>query len=397
MIISLRLKNFYSLRDYSALDFTADLSSRKSAEHLPENFIEFSGNKFVNIIGLFGSNASGKSNIIKAVDFCRNLVLKSHLNNEGDVFDFEPFKFGEKQASEFYIDFVTEGVEYEYSFSIEDNKIISEELFYYPAKRKSKVFSRQNGTEYSFGKGLLSRPKEIAANTGEKNLFLSRASSMNRPIAQNVYRFFLNEMNVSSEYFDLSKITREELDSNKELLLKAFEVSDSDIIDIQFTESSTGKVKLLTFHKENPSIAFDFESEESEGTKRLLFLLLLIFKTATNKACVFIDEFDLKLHLRLSELILDAVRASNGAQIVFTSHNPSLIDREKLRREQIVFVTKYSDGNSEFAPLSDYDDVGKNADIQKAYMLGAFDAVPYVGDIYPVLKEIIERNETSKI
>ena len=78
MILSLRLKNFFSLRDEAVLDFTADRSARKTQDYLPENLIEFSGDKFVNIIGLFGSNAAGKSNIIKAIDFCRKLILTSH-------------------------------------------------------------------------------------------------------------------------------------------------------------------------------------------------------------------------------------------------------------------------------------------------------------------------------
>lgn len=82
MGISLRLKNFYSLRDEGVLDFTADLRRQKHLDALPDSLIEFSGDKFVNVIGLFGSNAAGKSNIIKALDFCRNLILNSNLNNE---------------------------------------------------------------------------------------------------------------------------------------------------------------------------------------------------------------------------------------------------------------------------------------------------------------------------
>ncbi len=85
------------------------------------------------------------------------------------------------------------------------------------------------------------------------------------------------------------------------------------------------------------------------------------------------------------------MRASRGGQIVFTSHNPSLIDTTKLRPEQIVFVNKQADGNSEFAPLSDYEGISKDTDIRKAYLQGRFDAVPYIGDIYPILSELISK------
>lgn len=391
MIISLRFKNFYSFRDEVALDFTTDGSLKKKQASLEENIIEFSGDRFVNIIGMFGSNAAGKSNVIKALDFCRNLVLTSHLNNEGSTFDFEPFKFDKGKPSEFYINFVTEGVEYEYSFQIFGDKIISEELFHYPNKRKARVFSREMTYSYTHRKGAIQRPTEVETNTGPKTLFLSRASSMGRPIAQTVFRFFLNEIVIGLDHKGVSGISFEEFDLYKGILLKAFEVSDSDIVDIWLKEHSPGHPQLVSYHRENPSIPFDFDREESEGTKRLLFILLLLLKKLQAGVAVFIDEFDLKLHLRLAEFLLDVIRASKGNQMVFTSHNPNLINPNKLLREQIVFVNKQADGNSELVPLSDFEGIGKNMDIQKAYLLGRFDAVPYIGNIYPVLTELLNK------
>lgn len=388
MIISIRLKNFFSLRDDSVIDFTCERRLPKD-RRLAENIIEFSGDSFVNIIGIFGSNAAGKSNFIKAVDFCRNLVLNSHLNNEGTVFDYEPFKFENGLSSEFYINFVTGGIEYEYSFELLDNSIVSESLYYFPNKRKSKVFCRENTYSYSHRKGTIQRPTEIEANTSSKTLFLSRASSMNRQLAQNVYRFFLNEMTIGSGNFDITTLTRNEFNANKRVILEAFSQSDSDIIDIELVERNNGTKTLQSYHRENPLIAFDFEREESEGTKRLLSLLLLLIKTAKRNGTVFIDEFDLKLHLRLAEFVLDAVRASHGSQLVFTSHNTALINTENLLREQIVFVNKRRDGSSDVFPVSDFKGLKSNADIQKAYLLGRFEAVPYVGNPYPIFQPII--------
>lgn len=387
MIISLRLKNFFSLRDDAALDFTADMSSRKERDRLPENLIDFNGDKFVNILGLFGANASGKSNIIKGIDFCRNLVLTSHRNNLGDKFDFEPFKFDKGHPSEFYINFVTEGIEYEYSFTIQDNKVISEELYYYPNKRRARIFKRENTDSYTYGKGAIARPTEVEANTGPQTLFISRASSMNRPIAQTVYRFFLQGMTTHVEPKDLPLISPAEFEENKILLLKALEVSDSDIVDISLTKTKAGLPMLQSFHRENPSIPFDFLKEESEGTIRLIGLLLHLLRNQNESSTVFMDEFDLKLHLHLAEFILDMVRASQGRQLVFTSHNPVLIDSRKLRYEQIIFVTKTTDGNSEFVPLSDYEGIRQIGDLQKAYLQGRFDAVPYIGSIHSITAE----------
>lgn len=380
MIIALKLKNFYSLRDEAVLDFTVDSGSRKEREYLPDNLIEFSGDYFVNIIGLFGGNAAGKSNLIKGVNFCRNLVLTSHLNNENTTLDFEPFKFDSDKSSEFYIDFVAEGIEFEYSFELCDGKIIKEALYYYPNKRKARIFTREHSSVYAYGKGLMHRPKEIEVNTGVSTLFLSRASSMNRPLAQLVYRFFLQKMVIGLGDRNVFSLTPKKFDSVKQVLLKAFEVSDSDIVDIRLKEAVPGQFKLESFHRENPRIPFDFEREESDGTKRLLWILLMMLDKITDKAAIFLDEFDLRLHLFLAEFLLDVVRDSRGAQLVFTSHNPALINPSALRREQIVFVTKDTHGNSEFIPLSDYEGLRADMDIQKAYLQGRFDGVPYIGD-----------------
>lgn len=87
------------------------------------------------------------------------------------MFDFVPFKFGENSPSEFHINFVTQGTEYEYSFQLLNDMVVSEELYYYPHKRRSKVFSRVDTDVYSFKKGMIHRPAEVQANTGPKTLF----------------------------------------------------------------------------------------------------------------------------------------------------------------------------------------------------------------------------------
>lgn len=388
MVITLKVKNFFSLRDDAVLDFTVDSSSRKNMDSLIDNLIDFNGDKFVNIIGLFGGNAAGKSNIIKTMAFCRNLILNSHLSNEEDELDFQPFKFEKDKPSEFYMDFVADGVEYEYSFSIKDGKIIAESLYHYPNRRRAKVFVREAGNSYSYGKGLIPRPAEIEANTGSKTLFLSRASSMNRAIPKTVYNFFHQRVMTEIEGFNLTDVKREDFEECRPILLKALEVSDSDIIDIRWDETVAGHMRLLSYHKEDPTVPFDFDKEESEGTKRLLFILMVLLKKQHGGCTVFFDEFDLKLHLYLAEFILDAVRATKNMQFIFTSHNPMLLDTTKLRPEQIVMVTKHANGNSEFIPLSDYDGIERIPDLRMAYLQGRFDGVPYIGNIQSLISSI---------
>lgn len=212
---------------------------------------------------------------------------------------------------------------------------------------------------------------------------------MNRPIAQKVYKFFLEGITIGDVNYGFSKSMINDLYQNKPLLLKAFEVSDSDIVDYKLEELKPGQYELFTYHKENPSLPFNFVKEESAGTKRLFFILLMLIKLSQSDTTIFFDEFDLQLHIRLVEFLLEAVRASRVSQLVFTSHNSALLNRDYLRDEQILIVTKRSDGKSEIYPLSDFEGISKIKDIQKAYLQGRFDGVPYTGDIYSMIKEIL--------
>lgn len=384
MIISLKLKNFYSLRDEVIIDFTS-VPLRTDQSTRDTNLIEFNGDKFINIIGLFGSNAAGKSNLIKAMAFCRNFILTSHLNHDGDKFEYQPFKFNCDERSTFEISFVVNGIEYEYSFALYKDRVISEALYHFPHGRRAKIFLREETDRYSYGKGILSRPRDIESNTGEQTLFLSRASVMNRPIAQAIYSFFRESILVELPVNDISKFDPVLFEANKAMLLKGLEVSDSDIVDVSLVKGEDGRVRLTSYHREDPTVAFDFEREESDGTKRLLGILLAILGRNTLGSTVFMDEFDLKLHLRLAEFLLDVVRSTGRSQLVFTSHNAHLINPNLLRREQIIFVNKQPDGNSEFIPLCEFTDVAAATDVQKAYLQGRFDAVPYIGDSRDVI------------
>ena len=195
MILKIEFENFYSIKDCIRIDFRAGNINTSLARELRHNVMEWKGIPVLKTVGLFGPNASGKSNILKAINFCCRMILDSHLNNEGVVFNFEPFKFDgyQDKPSKFLIDFVCDDVEYEYSFELTKNRILSESLYYYPVGRRAKVFVRDSNGKYSFGTGVINKPNDVVLNTSDKNLFLSRASSMNRELAQKLYRYFMNQ------------------------------------------------------------------------------------------------------------------------------------------------------------------------------------------------------------
>ena len=418
MLLKFSVANFYSIKDKITVDFEAENISTEGSRRLGNNIFEFEKRRVLKSIGIFGPNASGKSSIFKAILFCSKLVINSHLNNEGDQFNFMPFKFDgyDEKPSEFYIHFVHEGVEYEYSFSLNQREIISENLYHYPGKRRAKIFTRNEQVGkpkseiFSFGEGALVKPLDVAQSTGRNTLFISRASQMDRDLAKKIYRFFLNAFFVglpqipSTYAVDLFK-------KNKELLLQALRMADSDIVDIEVRQEKIVApvlppnlpfglpafqeqvmTRFLTTHRRNPKVKFDLFAEESTGTKQIFSLLLVLLDICRNEKVLIVDEFDISLHTELADFILNLVHASQRTQFLFTSHNTNLIDVKKLRRDQIFFTNKKEDASTDFYSLYDYKDFRENMDAEKGYLQGRFDAIPYVSTSFESIRNLLGGN-----
>lgn len=261
MVLRIELSNFFSIRDLLSIDFRAANIHTRLAGELRDNVMEWSGMNVLKTIGLFGPNASGKSNIIKAIRFCWSLILHSIDSNVGTVFDFAPFKFNgyDNQPSSFLINFVIDGIEYEYSFTLTRTAILDEALYYYPKGRRARVFTRHGiqPPKYTFGEGLITRPLDVVTNTSDKNLFLTRASSMNREIAQRVYRYFLDDLLPGIQTSDVQSNT-DNFNAYKPLILRALSICDTDIVDIKINKANG---HFVTYHKENPSLPFDLLTE----------------------------------------------------------------------------------------------------------------------------------------
>ena len=408
MILKIEFENFFSIRDRVRIDFRAASINTALARELSHNVMEWKGVPVLKTVGLFGPNASGKSNILKAIAFCCRMILESHLHNEGVTFGFEPFKFDgwQNKPSKFLIDFVCEDVEYEYAFELTRERIVSESLYHYPVGRRAKIFVRDADGKYSFGTGVIVKPSDVVTNTGEKNLFLSRASSMNREIAQKLYRYFMNQFLLGLVNVN-DMMVLDSFNAYKKVILKALEICDIDITDIEArkeqmpapvavpgqTELSYKLVDVLrfkTFHRNQNSIMFDMDMEESNGTRKLFRILIRLLDVVKNKKGIMMDEFDMGLHTRLADFILDLIHASESSQLLFTSHNTNLIDVKRLRRDQIVFVNKSEQGATEVYSLYDFKDFRENMDAEKGYIQGRFDAVPYVDSSVSSIKQLLE-------
>ena len=142
MILEIRLSNFFSIKEEIVLDLRAANIKSKNAKALKNNLAKFDKTSVLKTVAMYGANASGKSNIIKAIRFCSMMVLNSHNHNENVLFNFKKFKFGNsnKKLSNYFIRFVNNEIEYEYSFSLIQSSIVTESLYYYPKGRITKIF-----------------------------------------------------------------------------------------------------------------------------------------------------------------------------------------------------------------------------------------------------------------
>lgn len=388
MILEIRLKNFYSIKDEVVLDLRAGNIQTKQAKELEFNTFTWSKEKILKSVAIYGANASGKSNIIKAIKFCHSVIIDSHLYNENTIFDFESYKLDNiGNESTFFIRIVSNNIEYEYSFSLTKTNITKESLYFYPNNRRAKIFERDEtlsdnkNEKYSFSK-IIKRPLDVAQNTSQKTLYLSRASQMDRELAKELFNYF-NDKFVPGymKFNNQSIITR--LNDNKKILLKAMQIADSDIVDIDYKQDGTTFVsddilKIVSYHQSAPDIPFDFNKEESDGTRKLFYAMLNILDIVKNDKILLVDEIETSLHTNIVEFIIEMFNMSTKSQLIFTTHNTNLLNLKKTRKDQIYFVNKSQTGDSELYSLFDFKDFRENMDAEKGYLQGRFDAIPFI-------------------
>jgi len=419
MILEIRLSNFFSIKDEVTLDFRAANIKSANAKALKNNIFNQDKSDILKTLIIYGANASGKSNIIKAIRFCNAMVFESHNHNENTIYNFIPFKFENfsNKPSTYLIRFVMNDIEYEYSFSMSRTSIIAESLYYYPKGRIKEIFTRDEKRgktkkeKYTFT-DVIKRPFDVAENTSDKTLYISRASQMDRDLAKEIFNYFNKTFILNYLGFGISAIENI-TNLNKQQLVDALKIADSDIEEVKIKvlkksgknihadlTSMTLKVEdvvqdhlqIKTYHKTNPDIAFDFFTEESQGTIKLFFKMLTLLDVIKSNKVLLIDEIEESLHPKIVEYIFNLFRAGDKAQLLCTTHNTQFLDLKKFRKDQIYFVNKSISGATDLYSLYDYSDFRDTMDLEKAYMQGRFDAVPIVNDSYEQLKSLL--NET---
>ena len=400
MLLGFSVSNFRSFKD------TVELSMEASSlRELPQNAMDADGHRLLKSVAIFGANAAGKSNLVRAMASAIMIIRTSGARQLNAPIPWvEPFAFqkGDKGETSFEFDFLAEGRRYIYAFSCTRDRITGESLMEYGSQRPARIFTR-TGQRYAFYNAATRKVLEpIAERNTPNKLFLATATSWNAEVTKAPFLWFSRCIDA----FDSGNPMRQSLqlyEDDGDGSLKAFTrrlLRESDINISDFSVESrnpTGTVPGMggyPMHKEYVVMSKHDITEgdgtvseyslpmiaESKGTQNL-FLLSPQIKNAIDNGYVFcVDELDASMHPALLLYIVDIFNSPetnpHGAQLIMTSHTTDLLSTAVLRRDQILFVEKKrGSGISDLYRLSDFP-VRANEDVRKAYMAGRFGAVP---------------------
>jgi AAA15 family ATPase/GTPase len=402
MFISFKCENFLSFKDEATLNMTTVDSY---TEHENSHVINASGRKGLNLlksVAIFGSNGGGKSNFMTAMNFMKSIVSRSFRDSLEPEIERQTWNFHHRLSTEtvnkpstFEVSFIIDGIIYRYGFSIQNWFIVSEWL-YRTEKRETMLFER-TGTDFNFNNNSFPEGKEHK-NVNNNVLLLSYLAQHNAHESSLVFSWFttVNIMDGldNKQVKGYTKSLLEQNSNFKEwanvalrfLEINGIEVEGDELVAVhnKFDKNRfvTGQVKLRVDH------------EESHGTSKLVYLLGGLYDTLTTGKTFAIDEFDSKLHPNLTRKLVKLFHKynTNGAQFIITVHDPTLLDKEIYRRDQIWFADKDQFGSSELYPMSNFkatEGLRNTSDFRKLYLnchFGAAESMRIDDELINLLK-----------
>ena len=396
MILEFCVTNYMSIKDDLKLSFIATSLKESTVEPNDLFPVGDTGISLVRSAVIYGANASGKSNVLKAFDFFKRFIISSFKDSQaGEAIEVENFRLNATTAVEpttMEATFTDGDFIYRYGFEV-DNKAVRVEWLYKRASKKRakemEVFYRDGNETTVHPKSQLLQELVTKKMVRDNALLLSTAAQFNETTAVNILHW-LGDTNIlfCSEDEELWKKAIKYLDDDelRRRITVFARYADLGIEDI----TKTGN-RIVSHHRqydddgrEVNNVSFSFTSNESEGTIKYFSLAYPIIDALDNGKRVIIDELDSKLHpllvKRIVALFNDAKTNPNGAQLLFTAHDTFLLSAGLFRRDQVWFTQKDSFGATELYSLAEYK-VRSTSPFEKEYLLGRYGATPLIGEM----------------
>lgn len=368
---------------------------------------------------IYGANASGKSNLAKALGFMRWFMINSSKETQStEKIGVECFKLSTEMDAKptfFEIVFLISDKKYRYGFEATRDEVVSEWLFYVPKSRETKLFRRKFN---SFSISGTYKADGIQQRTRSNALFLSVSAQFNVKIAENILDWLTNQIKVVSGLDDrgyrgytIRCLMNYE---NKDEILQLLKKLDLGFGDVKVEESvvtadrlpgelpdeiknfilknaggKTTSVQTIhqRFNETGTSIStefFDLDYQESEGTQKVFALAGPLVDTLKAGKVLIIDEFDARIHPLISRAIVELFNSRetnpNNAQLIFMTHDTNMLSNKLFRRDQIWFAEKNRYGATDLYSLAEYK-VRNDASFESDYIKGKYGAIPYIGNL----------------
>lgn len=420
MIVEFSVGNYKSFKDIQTLHLQAAKIKSKYLSVDKSNIFE--GNDRFTLLKskvIYGANASGKSNFIKAFSAMLHIIQRSFKDDKAIKNKVEPFRLSEETINAptfFQLSFMLDDVLYRYGMQLQDGKVIDEWLFGTPGKKEVYFFIREGLSvkinESQFKEGL----KIVPANDdeipiyGENALFLTVAAASKRPLAEKIVQHLFENIVIFSGLTDtrmmdfaINSLEDTQFKSKLITLLNnvGMDIHSIDRVEIDLEKLPKGirdnidtekKLAIVEITKKMTAndgttkyVRFDLSEDEAEGTKKMISFAPFIFSALAEGKTIIIDEFDARLHPRLSWKIIELFNSNitnpKNAQLIIVSHDTNLMDAKLFRRDQISFVEKDKQGASKLYSLVQYKGIRNNSSFEKDYLKGKYGAVPFLNQV----------------
>ncbi len=416
MIIEFKVKNYLSFKDEQILSFEAT-SDKYMQEYycidLPD------GERLLRFAMIYGANASGKTNILLALDFLRQICVRS--NERGQETGFIPFKFDENTKNEpgyFEIALFINNIKYIYSVSLDSQIIYEEKLVFYPGTQPALVFERKYNTDND--DFILKTGSRVDVDTVELSVLKSntlnnmtiisgmRKTNINFQELNTVFDWFYNQFDrIIRPWNDLYRETVHNISNGeedyKQFILENLEIADFNIknIDVVYEDPSEyvddyGSSNMLAenharYYRTKVYFTHEINGQESQlsidlqssGTLRYMGLLGRLKEAIVQSKILNIDELEDSLHPDLvnhfiNSFLFYSKKENSQSQFIFTTHNINLLAEDFIRKDIVWFTEKDEQGSTKLFSLDDFN-IRKNLSFLNAYKAGKFGAVPNIG------------------
>ncbi|MBD2490759.1 ATP/GTP-binding protein [Aulosira sp. FACHB-615] len=414
MLIEFSVGNYRSFKDKVTFSMVAANIVAKDKQLDDNNVFAVDDElKLLKSAAIYGANASGKSNLAKAMNFMKWFMINSSKETQStEKIRVEPFRLStetETQPSLFEIVFLLKNKKYRYGFEANQERVVSEWLFYVPNKRETRLFERvNNGNTDKINLSKTFKGEGIHPKTRRNALFLSVAAQFNVEIAEIILNWLTTKLQIVSgledkNYLDYTIDSLSKEDSSKReivQLIKQLDLSIKEIkliksiihgnIDYLFTIIKTGHNKFDTEGNSVSIELFDLDSQESEGTQKIFFIAGLLINTLKEGKALIFDEFDARLHPLISKAIVTLFNSNetnyHNAQLIFMTHDTNLLTNKLFRRDQIWFTEKNKYGATDLYSLVEFK-IRNDASFESDYIKGRYGAIPYIGDLSQLFGE----------